>query len=135
MSEMNKSRRAWLDALLSTGSTRFDVESADAVASATGRSCIPLWFRANSCEFKVARGQWDISSYVNGVEPVSAPVATPAPAVESTPVSVPTQSAAPVMLMAGAESRIVPEKMAGYVKWGHHKSVATIIASSEFYPV
>jgi MoxR-like ATPase len=25
--------------------------------------------------------------------------------------------------------------MAGYVKWGHHKSVATIIASSEFYPV
>ncbi len=135
MSNLNKSRRAWLDALLSTGSTRFDVESADAVASATGRSCIPLWFRANSCEFKVARGQWDISSYVNGGEPVevAAPV-TPAPAVESAQ-SVPTQSAAPVMLMAGAESRIVPEKMAGYVKWGHHKSVATIIASSEFYPV
>jgi MoxR-like ATPase len=136
MSNLNKSRRAWLDALLSTGSTRFNVESADAVASATGRSCIPLWFRANSCEFKVARGQWDISSYANGGEPVkvAAPV-TPAPAVESAPVSVPTQSAAPVMLMAGAESRIVPEKMAGYVKWGHHKSVATIIASSEFYPV
>ena len=135
MSNLNKSRRAWLDALLSTGSTRFDVESADAVASATGRSCIPLWFRANSCEFKVARGQWDISSYANGGEPVevAAPV-TPAPAVESAQ-SVPTQSAAPVMLMAGAESRIVPEKMAGYVKWGHHKSVATIIASSEFYPV
>ena len=82
-----------------------------------------------------ARGQWDISSYANGGEPVevAAPV-TPAPAVESAQ-SVPTQSAAPVMLMAGAESRIVPEKMAGYVKWGHHKSVATIIASSEFYPV
>ena len=146
MSNLNKSRRAWLDALLSTGSTRFNVESADAVASATGRSCIPLWFRANSCEFKVARGQWDISSYANGeTAPLPAPPSviglkgganapTPAPAVESAQ-SVPTQSAAPVMLMAGAESRIVPEKMKGYVKWGHHKSVATIIASSEFYPV
>ena len=137
MSEMNKSRRAWLDALSSTGSTRFNVESADAIAAATGRSCIPLWFRANSCKFKVSRGVWDISSYVNhGGEPTSAPVA-PAPlvSVESSPTSVPTQSAAPVMLMAGAESRIIPEKMDGYVKWGHHKSVATIIASSEFYPV
>ena len=52
---------------------------------------------------------------------------TPAPAVESVPAS-------PVMQMAGAEARIVPEKMDGYVKWGHHKAVATIIASGEFYP-
>ena len=38
------------------------------------------------------------------------------------------------MQMAGAEARIVPEKMEGYVKWGHHKTVATILASGEFYP-
>jgi len=134
---LNKSRRAWLEDLARSGKTRFDVSDADAIAADTGRSCIPLWFRANSCEFKVSRGQWDISSFVNGeTAPLPAPPSTiglkggmnhnePAPA--PAPVT--------AMQMAGAESRIVPDKMAEYVKWGNHKSVATILASGEFYPV
>ncbi len=123
MSNYNKSRREWLEALSATGSTRFDVAACDAVAAETGRSCIPLWFRANSCEFKVSRGQWDISSFVNGSEPTPAPVAAaPAPA-------------APVMQMAGAESRIIPDKMPEYVKWGHHSDVERILRSGEFYPI
>ena len=124
---LNKSRRAWLEDLARSGKTRFDVSDADAIAADTGRSCIPLWFRANSCEFKVSRGQWDISSFVNGTEPTPAPVA-------ATPVA-PAPAPVTAMQMAGAESRIVPDKMAEYVKWGNHKSVATILASGEFYPV
>jgi MoxR-like ATPase len=131
-SPLNKSRRAWLDDLARTGETRFNVQEADAVVSETGRACIPLWFRANSCEFKVARGQWDISSYVNGTEPTPAPVA-------ATPVTPATSAPAPapvtVMQMAGAESRIIPDIMPEYVKWGNHKNVAKILASGEFYPI
>ena len=128
MSNYNKSRREWLEALSATGSTRFDVAACDAVAAETGRSCIPLWFRANSCEFKVSRGQWDISSFVNGSEPAPAPVAAaPAPAAPA--------PAATVMQMAGAESRIIPDKMPEYVKWGHHSDVERILRSGEFYPI
>ena len=98
MSNYNKSRREWLEALSATGSTRFDVAACEAVVAETGRSCIPLWFRANSCEFKASRGQWDISSFVNGSEPTPAPVAAaPAPAAPAAPAPV-----APVMQMAGA---------------------------------
>ena len=129
MSKLNKSRREWLDALSATGSVRFVTDEALVVAKANGWNGIPLWFRSSGCEYKKGRGFWDISSYVNGEAapaPAPAPV-TPAPAVESVPAS-------PVMQMAGAEARIVPEKMEGYVKWGHHKTVATILASGEFYP-
>lgn len=130
MSKLNKSRREWLDALSATGSVRFVTDEALVVAKANGWNGIPLWFRSSGCEYKKGRGFWDISSYVNGeaapAAPAPAPV-TPAPAVESVPAS-------PVMQMAGAEARIVPEKMEGYVKWGHHKTVATILASGEFYP-
>ena len=136
MSNLNKSRREWLEALSATGSTRFDVAACDAVAAETGRSCIPLWFRANSCDFKVSRGQWDISSFVNGTSagrraapsPRVDAVATPAPAPAPAP-------ATPVMQMAGAESRIIPDKMPEYVKWGHHSDVERILRSGEFYPI
>ena len=131
MSILNKSRREWLEALSATGSTRFDVAACEAVVAETGRSCIPLWFRANSCDFKVSRGQWDISSFVNGSEPTPAPVAAaPAPAAPVAPAPV-----APVMQMAGAESRIIPDKMPEYVKWGHHSDVERILRSGEFYPI
>ena len=131
MSNYNKSRREWLEALSATGSTRFDVAACEAVVAETGRSCIPLWFRANSCEFKASRGQWDISSFVNGSEPTPAPVAAaPAPAAPAAPAPV-----APVMQMAGAESRIIPDKMPEYVKWGHHSDVERILRSGEFYPI
>ena len=131
MSILNKSRREWLEALSATGSTRFDVAACEAVVAETGRSCIPLWFRANSCDFKVSRGQWDISSFVNGSEPTPAPVAAaPAPAAPAAPAPV-----APVMQMAGAESRIIPDKMPEYVKWGHHSDVERILRSGEFYPI
>ena len=131
MSNYNKSRREWLEALSATGSTRFDVAACEAVVAETGRSCIPLWFRANSCEFKSSRGQWDISSFVNGSEPTPAPVAAaPAPAAPAAPAPV-----APVMQMAGAESRIIPDKMPEYVKWGHHSDVERILRSGEFYPI
>ena len=131
MSNYNKSRREWLEALSATGSTRFDVAACEAVVAETGRSCIPLWFRANSCDFKVSRGQWDISSFVNGSEPTPAPVAAaPAPAAPAAPAPV-----APVMQMAGAESRIIPDKMPEYVKWGHHSDVERILRSGEFYPI
>jgi MoxR-like ATPase len=131
-SPLNKSRRAWLDDLARTGETRFNVQEADAVVSETGRACIPLWFRANSCEFKVARGQWDISSYVNGTEPTPAPVAaTPVTPATSAPAPAPVTA----MQMAGAESRIIPDIMPEYVKWGNHKNVAKILASGEFYPI
>ena len=136
MSNLNKSRREWLEALSATGSTRFDVAACEAVVAETGRSCIPLWFRANSCDFKVSRGQWDISSFVNGTSagrraapsPRVDAVATPAPAPASAP-------ATPVMQMAGAESRIIPDKMPEYVKWGHHSDVERILRSGEFYPI
>ena len=132
-SPLNKSRRAWLDDLARTGETRFNVQEADAVVMETGRACIPLWFRANSCEFKVSRGQWDISSYVNGTEPTPAPVAaTPVTPATSAPAPAPS---ATIMQMAGAESRIVPDKMPEYIKWGNHKNVAKILASGEFYPI
>ena len=131
-SPLNKSRRAWLDDLARTGETRFNVQEADAVVSETGRACIPLWFRANSCEFKVSRGQWDISSYVNGTEPTPAPVAA-TPVTPATPAPAPTPVTA--MQMAGAESRIIPDIMPEYVKWGNHKNVAKILASGEFYPI
>ena len=127
--KLNKPRREWLDALSATGSVRFVTDEALQVANAHGWNGIPLWFRSSSCPFKKGRGFWDISAYVNGeAAPAAAPApVTPAPAVESVPAS-------PVMQMAGAEARIVPEKMEGYVKWGHHKTVATILASGEFYP-
>ena len=137
--KLNKPRREWLDALTATGSVRFVTDEALQVANAHGWNGIPLWFRSSSCPFKKGRGFWDISAYVNGeTAPLPAPPSviglkgganapTPAPAVESVPAS-------PVMQMAGAEARIVPEKMEGYVKWGHHKTVATILASGEFYP-
>ena len=136
MSILNKSRREWLEALSATGSTRFDVAACEAVVAETGRSCIPLWFRANSCDFKVSRGQWDITSFVNGTSagrraapsPRVDAVATPAPAPAPAPV-------APVMQMAGAESRIIPDKMPEYVKWGHHSDVERILRSGEFYPI
>ena len=133
MSKLNKSRREWLEALSATGSTRFDVAACDAVAAETGRSCIPLWFRANSCEFKVSRGQWDISSFVNGTKPLPAPpsvIGLKGGANDPTPAP-----AATVMQMAGAESRIIPDKMAEYVKWGHHSDVERILRSGEFYPI
>ena len=136
MSILNKSRREWLEALSATGSTRFDVAACEAVVAETGRSCIPLWFRANSCDFKVSRGQWDITSFVNGTSagrraapsPRVDAVATPAPAPAPAP-------ATPVMQMAGAESRIIPDKMPEYVKWGHHSDVERILRSGEFYPI
>jgi len=141
MSNLNKSRREWLEALSATGSTRFDVNACEEVVSDTGRSCIPLWFRANSCDFKVSRGQWDISSFVNGTSAgrraAPAPVKAPPSVIglkggANAPTPAPV---APVMQMAGAESRIIPDKMAEYVKWGHHKDIAAILASDEFYPV
>mgnify|MGYP003111845113 FL=1 len=135
-SPLNKSRRAWLDDLARTGETRFNVQEADAVVSETGRSCIPLWFRANSCEFKVSRGQWDISSYVNGTKPLPAPpsvIGLKGGANEPTPAPAPAPVTA--MQMAGAESRIIPDIMPEYVKWGNHKNVAKILASGEFYPI
>ena len=133
--KLNKPRREWLDALSATGSTRFDVAACDAVAAETGRSCIPLWFRANSCEFKVSRGQWDISSFVNESKPLPAPpsvIGLKGGANEPTPAPAPV---APVMQMAGAESRIIPDKMPEYVKWGHHSDVERILRSGEFYPI
>ena len=136
MSKLNKSRREWLEALSATGSTRFDVAACDAVAAETGRSCIPLWFRANSCDFKVSRGQWDISSFVNGTKPLPAPpsvIGLKGGANEPTPAPAPAPVTA--MQMAGAESRIIPDKMAEYVKWGHHSDVERILRSGEFYPV
>jgi cobaltochelatase CobS len=39
------------------------------------------------------------------------------------------------MQMAGAESRIIPDKMPEYVKWGHHSDVERILRSGEFYPI
>ena len=139
MSKLNKSRREWLEALSATGSTRFDVAACDAVAAETGRSCIPLWFRANSCEFKVSRGQWDISSFVNGTKPLPAPpsvIGLKGGANDPTPAPAPAPApAATVMQMAGAESRIIPDKMAEYVKWGHHSDVERILRSGEFYPI
>ena len=135
MSNLNKSRREWLEALSATGSTRFDVAACEAVVAETGRSCIPLWFRANSCDFKVSRGQWDISSFVNESKPLPAPpsvIGLKGGANEPTPAPAPV---APVMQMAGAESRIVPDKMPEYVKWGHHSDVERILRSGEFYPI
>ena len=127
--KLNKSRREWLDALSATGSVRFVTDEADAVANAHGWNGIPLWFRSSSCEFKVvaASGTFLPTSMARMLLLAAPAPVTPAPAVESVPAS-------PVMQMAGAEARIVPEKMEGYVKWGHHKTVATILASGEFYP-
>ena len=134
MSILNKSRREWLEALSATGSTRFDVAACDAVAAETGRSCIPLWFRANSCDFKVSRGQWDISSFVNGTS--AGRRAAPSPRVDAVATPAPAPApATPVMQMAGAESRIIPDKMPEYVKWGHHSDVERILRSGEFYPI
>ena len=135
MSNLNKSRREWLEALSATGSTRFDVAACEAVVAETGRSCIPLWFRANSCDFKVSRGQWDISSFVNESKPLPAPpsvIGLKGGANDPTPAPAPV---APVMQMAGAESRIIPDKMPEYVKWGHHSDVERILRSGEFYPI
>ena len=135
MSILNKSRREWLEALSATSSTRFDVAACEAVVAETGRSCIPLWFRANSCDFKVSRGQWDISSFVNESKPLPAPpsvIGLKGGANEPTPAPAPV---APVMQMAGAESRSVPDKMPEYVKWGHHSDVERILRSGEFYPI
>ena len=133
---LNKPRREWLDALAATGETTFTTQTAQAVAEENGWNGIPLWFRSPNSPFKIGRGVFNIAMYTNGSPAPAAPAAPATPVAETAaaPAGVARSSQAPVMLMAGAESRIVPEKMEGYVKWGHHKAVATIIGSNEFYP-
>jgi len=143
--KINKPRREWLDALAATGETTFTTQTAQAVAEANGWNGIPLWFRSPDSPFKIGRGVFSIAMYTNGSEPTPAPLPAPPstiglkggmnyPEPAPAPAGVESVPASPVMQMAGAEARIVPEKMDGYVKWGHHKAVATIIGSNEFYP-
>jgi hypothetical protein len=93
-------------------------------------------------EFKVGRGQFDLTNTFNGCEVSKAavlPVVRPDAGTESSLQSVErTPSQAVHMkqkVLADTGGVYVPEKDATYVAWGDFNSVKKIVASRQFFPL
>lgn len=92
---------------------------------------LPTWL-LNDATLRVSRGVYSLSGPV-AAAPV---VATPAPVTMDNEATV-NMALALVKTdsTVTTEVSLVPEKVAGYVPFGHFKDVRTIIASRKFYPL
>jgi hypothetical protein len=91
---------------------------------------LPTWL-LNDSTLRVSRGVYSLSGPV-----AAAPVVTPAPVTMDNEATVNMAlSLVKSDSTVTTEVSLVPEKVAGYVPFGHFKDVRSIIASRKFYPL
>lgn len=101
-------------------------------------SVVPLWFREDTCEFKIGRGKYDLSC-LSDPGACSPPKVKPiAPAAVSPEIPAMREISPKAVLATHSllsQESVIPAVDPDYIEWGNHADCATIIGSRTFYPV